>query len=145
MKIDMHYTKPHKFIRGPLVGLCSLLSLSLIGCDGGLIGTGSGPDESVYELENLPERISPDVPKTLFRGEELPPPDNLNEKNKEVSALRRSEDEGSDKSEGWQAFTGDISTWSSLRLGIEINATIVDLAFDDIVNECADNHNARCR
>lgn len=138
MNIDMSYFEFYKSPRAFAPGLSTLLVLGIIGCDGGMIGTGSGPVNSIYELENLPKRISPDIPKTLLKGEELAPSDNTNNDTKERDVSQRDQIINSDKSQGWAALNDKLSLVAFLRLNVESNATIIDLAFDDILIECAE-------
>jgi len=139
----MNYFKTSKSTSTLVCGLSALLALSLIGCsdsesDGGLIGTGSGPTSPIYELEHLPKRISPDIPKTLLKGDEITPIDSPDGSTKESHSSMRNQIFYSGKSEGWLELNDKLGFVSLSRLGIENNATIVDLAFDDILNECAE-------
>lgn len=145
MKIDMSYFKSYKYKGRFASGFPALLAFSLIGCDGGMIGTGSGPkgpiyepNGPIYELENLPKRISPDLPKTLLNGEELTPPASPEHNRIEPRISPRNSDSDSGKSYGWIELTRELNRVAETRLLIEINATIVDLAFDEILNECAE-------
>lgn len=136
----MNFFKPFKSTSNLVCSLCALLAVSLIGCsdsdsDGGLIGTGSGP---TYELVHLPNRISPDLPKTLLKGKETSPSDFSDGNTKESLGSLRNQIIHSGKSQGWLELNNRLGVIELTRLGIQSNATIVDLAFDDILNECAE-------
>lgn len=132
----MNKFKIYKSSSALVYGGSVVLALSLIGCsDGGMIGTGSGPTHSTYDsyqLKNLPNRISPDIPKTLQNEEALPPSDS--EKGWNV-ALRNVEIEP-EKSGGWRELSSELTQVAVMRFQVELNTAIIDLAFDEIVNQC---------
>ncbi|MFK7996570.1 MAG: hypothetical protein AB8B87_20700, partial [Granulosicoccus sp.] len=117
--------------------LSVLVTLGLAGCGGGTEGTGAGPS---YQLSYLPERISPDLPKTLLRGAELPPPQQENPDrvggNKNFSS--RMDDVDSVPSDVWYSMRLGLAETQSTRLGAEVNSMIIDSAFDDIRELCVD-------
>jgi len=149
MKIDMSYFKFYNSSNILAPGLPVLLVLSLIGCsEGGMIGTGSGPTDSnlnpvpipnsdpdldaVYELENLPNRISPDIPETLQNDEVPTPSDNK----KRTNFSPRKEDTEPQQAGLLYELNTELTGVAGMRFSIELNTAIIDLAFDDIVNEC---------
>jgi len=69
----MNHLKINRAVGISLPLVLGMLMLSLPGCDGGMVGTGSGPTSTAYELEHLPKRISPEIPKTLLKGDEVTP------------------------------------------------------------------------
>lgn len=135
MKANMNYLKSRKTARVYAPSLSALLLLGGIGCDGGLIGTGSGP---VYELEHLPERISPDIPETLKSDINPGQSTSSTDSENRSSDLLRTMDVTDLFSIGWLDLNIRFLTVDYYRLFIETNSIIVDLAFDDILNECAE-------
>ncbi|MFK8082585.1 MAG: hypothetical protein AB8B97_20090 [Granulosicoccus sp.] len=116
--------------------------LHLTGCEGGIIGTGTSPTREVYQLESLPDRIGPDIPKTIFKGEERTPLVSIDSENSIVHAnglnlSSRSDDSLSEKSEGWIQTSYELFLANYVRLLAASNATIIDLAFEDILESCA--------
>ncbi|MFK7995827.1 MAG: hypothetical protein AB8B87_16950 [Granulosicoccus sp.] len=137
----------YRTIRGALPFLSVLAAISLSGClqgsevvetEGGVIGSGGGPTAGIYELKNLPSRISPDIPKTLLKGEELAPsqPENRDVVKEKIST--RMVDGNFGKAEGWRRMNAQLEESSLMRVNAEINSTIIDIAFDDIQAMCED-------
>lgn len=130
-----------EYIASPRVSLATLLiALPLLGgCDGGLIGTGTGP----YKLENLPDRISPDIPKTILKGNELTPLEpKIQEQTESTEQIERispqSKNVDTDRSVAWTELQEELNSIAFMRLQAQSNATIIDLAFNDIVNKCSE-------
>jgi len=159
MKIDMRKFKTHRFVPASAPILSVLLALGLIGCDGGLNGedssqasstselnsadsgqggADSGQGGSGYELQYLPNRISPDMPKALLKGEDATALGIVDNNTEHMSGSPRNQDDEMPKSWVWQDLSEELFRVSFIRFGIESNATIVDLAFDDILIECAE-------
>jgi len=134
MKIDMSCFKSFKKEHAVVTVLSALLVLFLVSCDGGMIGTGSGPTSMTYELENLPARISPDIPETLSNSRSATASGNQKES---VSSFRN-QDAELNKSQGWEELNFELSFVAIPRVRILVYSTIVDLVFDDILNECAE-------
>jgi len=132
----MKYIKPSRRQSILTPGLSALLALSMIGCDGGMIGTGAGPTttDPIYELEYLPNRISPDIPETLQNSEEPPP--SVNSKDSDFSL--RNQDDERQKSGGWRELATELTQVAVARFEIELNTAIIDLAFDRILDECGE-------
>jgi len=120
----------------------AILLLTLLGCssdDGGLVGTGTGPTTDTYELKHLPKRISPDLPESILKGDEVTPlqpasPDTNKVVGNDFRGLERMLD---DKAQGWEAINFELNLVNYMRMAAEVNTTLVDLAFDDIRLECA--------
>jgi len=134
MKIDMSYIKSLKSTHRFAIAIATLLTLGLTGCEGGLIGTGSGPSDLAYELENLPDRISPDIPKTLSNGGVSRSAD----KQKEIGPTASNRHNFPTVSRGWGELNSELTDVATGRFYIRTYSTIVDLVFDDILNECAE-------
>jgi len=128
----MNYLKSYRSKRSVVPSFSALLVLGIIGCDGGMIGTGSGPANSVYELEHLPNRISPDIPDTLKNDDALPP----SEETKESDISPRMTEDEPQESGGWYKLASELTQVAVTRFEIELNTAIIDLAFDEIVQEC---------
>ncbi|MFK7860221.1 MAG: hypothetical protein AB8B64_15475 [Granulosicoccus sp.] len=141
MKTDMNYSKKIRTTRASLTFISVFVAMSLAGCEGGMIGTGpaSGKYEA-YQLENLPDRISPDIPKTIFRGEDLTPsqPKNLDVIEEKTKISSRMNEIPLGKSEGWFEMNDDLFFASLVRVNAESNATIIDIALNEIRERCAD-------
>lgn len=136
----MNYLKKIRTMRSLISLLSGFVAMCIAGCEGGMIGTGTGPSTETYTLTNLPERVSPDIPKTLLRGEELSPSESgsLDVLQVENYISPRMDEFNSGKAEGWRQINGELVFASLMRVSVEINSTIIDMAFDDILNTCAD-------
>jgi len=125
------------------VALIALLLLA--GCEGGLVGTGTGPTAETseasepYELKNLPDRISPDIPRTILTGEDknTTPKENANRTVARRNLARVMSIESPTKALGWQEMNSELIFVNYIRTLAKSNATFVDLAFDDIREQCA--------
>lgn len=140
MKTDMNYKKKIKEKRWFLSFVSVFVAMTMAGCGGGMIGTGTGPESvtDTYQLQNLPERISPAIPKTHLRGEELLPsqPENADAMEEKLNIASRMEGMNSEKSAGWVAINEQLLLANLLRVNAESNATIIDIAFDEIRDRC---------
>jgi len=133
----------------------ALAVLNMIGCNGGMIGTGSGPTNSIYEFEHLPDRISPDMPETLQNDDALPPSEDnkgfdfspriqsdeaipLSQQNNGFDISSRNQNDEPEQSGGWRALARELTQVAVTRFEIELSSAIIDLAFDTIVKECAE-------
>jgi len=132
MKIDMQYSELNKSTRVFTAALSTLFATGLFGCDGGGMEstgsqeTGSTAAVSIYELENLPNRISPDFTKLLSENGALTPSENSNYDTGEGESFNR------------ENLKYEFAGLSLMRINHERNSMFVDLAFDDILNECSE-------
>ncbi|MFK7997294.1 MAG: hypothetical protein AB8B87_24410, partial [Granulosicoccus sp.] len=133
----MNDLKKNRTMRAPLSFSSLFAAMVLTGCGGGMEGTGAGPS---YQLSYLPERISPDLPKTLLRGAELPPPQQENPDlvGGNMNFSSRMDDVDSVPSPAWREIITGLENSQSTRLSVEVNSTIIDSAFDDIRELCVD-------
>ncbi|MFK8082051.1 MAG: hypothetical protein AB8B97_17325 [Granulosicoccus sp.] len=102
MKAEMYDQNINRTMWASLWVLSVFAAMILAGCEGGIKGTGSGPKDEIYDayqLRNLPERISPDIPKTLIQGVEPAPsqPENQDTIEEEMRFSSRMDDRGKEK------------------------------------------------
>ncbi|MFK7996473.1 MAG: hypothetical protein AB8B87_20210 [Granulosicoccus sp.] len=144
----MNYLESVRALRAVLLCLSVALLITLSACEGGMIGTSAGPapKPDPYYLRYLPERISPDLPNDVIRGERPTPEQSdimENESNpmprvKESNLMPRMNDTSEPRARGWEELNQYIGVMVRGRIIHEGNATIVDLAYDDIRTACDD-------
>ncbi len=116
--------------------------LLLAGCEGGIVGTGSGPkDTTIYELKELPERISPDIPKHLETYPEDSTDDSrklptINDGISSLTGFRQNNLTPTVRAESWEELNLELSLLAILRLDAQHSITLTDLAIDDIASRC---------
>jgi len=128
-----------KVKRLSLIIVSVMILLLLYGCEGGIVGTGTGPSAPSYELKNLPERISPDIPKTTSEDKSTNPATPKKTDNTETSdnLSQNTREDLPERAEGWLVLNSELFFVKNKRRNTQNNVTLIDLAFDDILSECA--------
>lgn len=119
---------------GGIARLTSLVfAFSLVGCNGGLIGTSTGPSDNTTQIVILPSKVAPRIPNSLI--EELP--GRRSGKNQYSLA---SSDAGSsllsNTAYSWQTLSPIFTRAELARIGIELELKLLNSVSDSISDRC---------
>ena len=104
-----------------------LIGIAASGCDGGLIGTSTGPKaEGEYQLTHLPSRISPRLPAVLTQTTA-----NANRYKRSIAQFHAQA-----ASQSWQLLAPPFSKVESDRMAIQQVLTLLDSVLLDTVHLC---------
>lgn len=123
-----------------------LLSLSLLwfisACDGGLVGTSTGPHhgsgngsgQPVAEVPGLPKKISPYLPDSIRKKPDL---SYSNAQQLNDTQLERTSVQTQPESKSWSMFSTSLQEADSTRIAVQEILALLDTEFDSIVEACA--------
>jgi len=122
----------------PLIVTAVMITSILVGCEGGLVGTGLGPDTKEYQLKNLPERVSPDLPESVIKSDTTKPTTpNQPDRSKPDQTPATMDTSGQEANlEAWNHINAQVNSVALRRLIVQENNIFVDLVFADIRKSC---------
>lgn len=115
-----------------------LLASLLSGCEGGMVGSGTGPKNNPQlnnlQLRHLPSRIGPRLPKSLTHGRQ---PNSSNKRQRNL-AHSGSRSLSADSSQNWRTLSPAFTTLDAQRLITQSELIVLDSIFENISTRCSD-------
>lgn len=125
----------------PEVTTLLMVAFSLSGCDGGLIGTSTGPSLTNQSTVYLPGKVSPRMPVALLQGTTSPAGASDQPISTDDVTL---EPEVARISENWQQIAPYFSRIESTRLALELELLLLDSIFDEVIDYCSEQEESVC-
>lgn len=121
-----------------LVTLSSVAVLSLGACGGGMVGTGTGPQDDVlaYQTGSLPERINPDIPRPLLDSSTLARHINGTKESGNVQRGTSARMDDNETADSWKILNRNISEVLRLSLEATETLTLIDTVFPNVLSQC---------
>lgn len=115
----------------------------LVGCDGGLIGTGTGPKPDDQTIANLPDKISPRLPRSIVGSPTLSrTDDNRPQKRRrqrfsdQLNVTQTNSATALLATPGWQILQPSMQQIDTTRIAVQELLTLLDSVLLDTLQRC---------
>lgn len=109
--------------------LCLIMAVCISACDGGLVGTSTGPKIVPTDVPRLPKKISPQLPKTI-KGSNNTTPQNV------TTVTSGSNADAQTESKSWSLISPSMQQIDTTRIAVQEILTLLDNEFESILYEC---------
>lgn len=121
-------------LRNHCLSLCILITLFITGCDGGLVGTSTGPKIVTGDVPRLPNKISLVLPKSIAGKHQL---DIGSDKQSVSIRTTRQVVAPQTSSMSWSLLQPSLQEIDATRIAVQEMLALLDTEFDAIVQLCA--------
>jgi len=116
---------------------CVIAAVGLVvnGCNGGLIGSSTGPRDETGTVVYLPRVVSPRIPDALLNRESR-----ASESDLQTDITNRADlgDASGDPAQSWQQLSPFFSQIETTRIALQLELRLLDSVYQDVISRCGE-------
>jgi len=131
---------------GP-VARCMLIivCMAFMGCQGGLIGTSTGPEENAGSVVVMPEKLGPRIPDALLENDSPVSMPNESANSKfSVGPLEINTDDDTTPAQSWQQLSPHFSQFEYMRIALQLELQLLESVYDSVFERCGQLTSIAC-